>query len=49
MSKNPTESQHFPSHLCQFNMMQAVQKEEEEKESIALVWCESMDGWSSYK
>ena len=19
------------------------------KESIALVWCESMDGWSSYK
>lgn len=51
-NKNPSESQHFPSHLSQFNMMQAVKTKKnkrKKKQSIALVWCESMDGRSSYK
>lgn len=34
MSKNPTESQHFPSHLCQFNMMQAVKKRKRKKKVL---------------
>lgn len=32
--KNPTESQHFPSHLCQFSMMQAVKKKKEKKKVL---------------